>query len=296
MSIIVLHEGTELPEEGTHYVVAANGIFIRKQNAVGTALINVDEIPSLQTAEPWATYDMPALPVLLGRQTLALFRYCFQELAGSEGVLLIHFNPQSKQFLLACPRQLVAPSELDYKADSHIPGTLLVGSIHSHGSGSAYHSCKDIRDEAEFDGIHCTFGRMDDENFEVSAQMVFNGTRFDVSPTSVFSGLTQVLVPEDGKKRPKKATVLRPSIYTFEEHTDNEQPTVVPDEWKNNINTLQGLKGRWLRPFDPPELEEFSDFSESDIFGELDADLLGEMPDGIETVSVSSLRGSLEEA
>jgi len=68
----------------------------------------------------------------------------------------------------------------------------LIGSIHSHGNMSAFHSTIDHMDEAHFDGLHITIGDVDDQFISISASVMANGYRFMVSPTEYIDGLNLV--------------------------------------------------------------------------------------------------------
>ena len=68
-------------------------------------------------------------------------------------------------------------------------GYLRVGTIHSHCDFGAFHSGTDINDEADFDGLHVTFGHNNRDIFTISASIVVNNIRKSVEPMDFIEGV-----------------------------------------------------------------------------------------------------------
>ncbi|NTU99147.1 hypothetical protein HGA64_04045 [Candidatus Falkowbacteria bacterium] len=94
------------------------------------------------------------------------------------------------------PEQKVAYAELEYSPHDRFDGYLLVGSIHSHGSGMAHHSTgskfSDYDDEVTFDGMHITIGNINSRVFSVSCSIMVNGKRFMLDPCKYLGGIKEV--------------------------------------------------------------------------------------------------------
>ena len=95
------------------------------------------------------------------------------------------------------PKQFVSYSSVFYnrEAFTHIEGFedfLCVGTIHSHCDFDAFHSGTDIKDEEDVDGLHCTFGHNNLDEFSISATIAINGHRFQIDPLKVLEGINHV--------------------------------------------------------------------------------------------------------
>ncbi len=189
--VYILNEGVKLPEEGTYYVVARGGIFLRKDGGLVQATVRVDGIPFLGELTPTVNLRLPKLPPELVVRTLLFFRRVYQQYT-SEAAVLLHYAAAEQVYWLHCPRQRVSSTSVAYSAGERIDGYQLVGSIHSHASMAAFHSGLDSWDERYFDGLHITMGRMDQPYFTMSCSGVVNGQRFYLAPDSVVAGIKEV--------------------------------------------------------------------------------------------------------
>tara|TARA_Y100000034_G_scaffold74111_1_gene89155 strand:- start:2032 stop:3300 length:1269 start_codon:yes stop_codon:yes gene_type:complete len=66
-----------------------------------------------------------------------------------------------------------------------------VCSIHSHPDFEAYHSGVDDSDEFIWDGLHLTIGGVMKDDFQISASMTLQGSRFMIDPLNVVSGVAK---------------------------------------------------------------------------------------------------------
>lgn len=179
-------------DTGIAYVVGRNGAFIVKENAIFRATVPVTTLPMLENVPDanQVEYRLPPLPIHLVHQVVRFFRQVHVEY-GTEAILFIRFDPETGAFDFLAPEQWVTPSHCDYDTpNTENPQHLLVGSIHSHGNMSAFHSPTDVEQEAPWDGIHATFGNIRNKAIDIVTSLVVNGTRHKLDPEDVFDGLS----------------------------------------------------------------------------------------------------------
>ena len=61
LNIYVLQDGVQLPKKGTYYVVAKNGIFLRKETGLIEAFVKVEGIAPLQEIFVSAKLKIPKI-------------------------------------------------------------------------------------------------------------------------------------------------------------------------------------------------------------------------------------------
>lgn len=61
-----------------------------------------------------------------------------------------------------------------------------VGTIHSHPTFSAYASGTDDNDESKANGLHLTFGRIHDAEFETHGRLTINGSKWDLKDSGKY--------------------------------------------------------------------------------------------------------------
>lgn len=185
--------------EGTHFVRARNGTFLRNMQWWVDATVPVERTKTLSfspTVHRWkllpekksATLLLPPLPAhILGKALKLSKRVC--DMSKSEVCMLIFWS-EGKGYQLYVPSQSVTPVSINYVPYGSIGREQYVGSIHSHGLLSAYHSGVDQDDEfAGNDGVHVTIGSLDAyPRFSLSAEIAINRHRFPVEP-AWFTGL-----------------------------------------------------------------------------------------------------------
>ncbi|MEK7642051.1 MAG: Mov34/MPN/PAD-1 family protein [Patescibacteria group bacterium] len=165
------------PPEGTHYIVAGNGLFLRKKMGWVDAVVPVSEIKVLEDEKPSAKLLLPPLPAKILSRAVKLAKAVY-DISKSEVCLLLHHN-EEVGYTLTVPDQDVDPGSVDYDASGRLAGSVHVGTIHSHGRLEAYHSETDLDDEQHSDGVHITVGHMHQHpEFSLSAEVVINGNRF----------------------------------------------------------------------------------------------------------------------
>jgi len=107
----------------------------------------------------------------------------------SEAIVLLFYNKEKKTYKVYVPEQEVSAAHCSYKIEKTIKDYMLIGSIHSHASMSAFHSGVDVDDEEKFDGIHITVGKVDEEFFDIVSSIAINGTRVPVVAADYIDGL-----------------------------------------------------------------------------------------------------------
>lgn len=186
--IIINKENTTLPNDSIYYVIAKNGIFIKKKLGIVESLTPVDSISILEPLVPTASLDIPKLPSNLFASSVEFF-YRVYEKHKSESIVLIFYNEEQKDFQMAVVEQVVTNTNIDYTKIT-LPGYIMLGTIHSHSNFGAFHSTVDQHDEKHFDGLHITVGNVDDEEPSITACIVINGSRFAVEPCDYIDGIT----------------------------------------------------------------------------------------------------------
>lgn len=239
--IHILEKGKELPKDGTYYVLGKNGFFLRKNTGIVSAMVKVEKISFLQDIEAAAQLHLPKLPAESMREVENFFRAVYDE-HGSEAVILIHYNKSDNLYYFECPVQTVSGGAADYESGTRYEGYQLVGSIHSHASMDAFHSSTDHKDEMNFDGIHITFGHMDQEKFTISCEVVVNNNRFKINPEGVIDGIQKtdwkpVSAFQKAKKKVAKTVKVKGKVVAKKEKQPIIPQTVAPMwdnyRWKN---------------------------------------------------------------
>jgi len=207
------------------FVVGKNGIFCHKQTAVFRATVKASALPMLADVTPRAEYLLPQIPAVLVACIEKFFRAVFKE-HRSEAIVLVAYRAGDQEFVLVAPEQVVTAGRCDYVMPAAAPeGFTFVGTVHSHGSFSAGHSGTDVNDEQFFDGIHVTFGRVDEERFDLSCCMAVSGTRFPQETERVLGGVRKI------KPEPYKPPAPEP-ILTVPEPVASAEP-ILPEDYRD---------------------------------------------------------------
>lgn len=186
---VYLYKGDELPQEGNYYILAENGTFIHKDLGIFRAIVPVKSISFLEsfTESPKIVSNLPLIPARYTFQIKEFFRKVVEK-HSSEAIVLVYYNKETKEFLLDAPVQEVSHAACRYDGRVY-PSYSLIGTIHSHCDFGAFHSGVDDHDEQFKDGLHCTFGHNNREQFTISASFVVNGHRFAINPLEIFEGV-----------------------------------------------------------------------------------------------------------
>jgi len=189
---VVINDGkSELPNDDIFYIVAKGGIYLKKRMGVLESIAPVDKISILEDISPEATLHVKKIPAERFAKVLEFFKTIYK-LKKSEACVLLHYHQNKKRYIIQVPPQEVSYGGIDYLRNILYNEYDLIGSIHSHGNMSAFHSGIDHMDEKYFDGLHITIGDVADQFISISASIMSNGHRFIVNPTEYIDGLNLV--------------------------------------------------------------------------------------------------------
>jgi len=188
MNIYINDGSIKIPEDETCYIVAKDGIYLQKNLDLVQSLTPVDKISFLEELPSFAKMNIPKIPTKLFANILTFFKEVYK-LYKSEAVVLLFYNKSRKSYRIYVPEQEVSGGSVNYKTEKTIKDFNLIGSIHSHASMSAFHSGTDKNDEENFDGIHMTIGKVDEEFFDICSSIVVNGLRVPILPQDYVENL-----------------------------------------------------------------------------------------------------------
>lgn len=189
-------ENFEEPKESIHYLVAKNGLFLVKNNEVFHSVTRVRGLPWLARQKELVTLKLPVVPQPLVNQALGFFLEVFRRHA-AESLVHLYYNPTEKRYKIEVPPQRVSGEACFYKINMAPPGWRRIGTIHSHGLAEAFHSQQDQKDERYDDGLHITFGNLDQPDWTLSVSFVVDGKRFLIDPRQIL-GVELQFTPEEG--------------------------------------------------------------------------------------------------
>lgn len=166
-----------LPNGAPHFVVGRKGAYVHKNMFFGRVLVPVKEITTLPdiTGKGVLWLDVPPFPPELLAKAWSFFRWAWDE-RKSEAMVDIVWRPDRGYSLFVPPQTASAGGVKCVRNEEHYGDAQLIGTIHSHCNGSAYHSSTDTHDAEEHDGLHITLGHVSankpDMDFMVSANKV----------------------------------------------------------------------------------------------------------------------------
>lgn len=243
---IYLNTGSlDIPKNETCYIIAKNGIYLKKKLDLIESLTPVNKISFLEDLDSFAKLDVPKISSKMFISILGFFKKVY-EVYGSEASVLIFYNRENKVYKVYVPEQEVSPGSLNYQANKVIKNHLLIGTIHSHGSMRAFHSSNDVLDEKNFDGLHITIGNLGANNkiFDICTSVVVNGFRTEVPSETYIEGIeAREYSPYfPSMFKPKFKIIDRKKIYsnnvkfsrgyTLIEYPDN---FIVNDQWMKKV-------------------------------------------------------------
>ena len=153
--------------------------------------------------EEEAVYQLPPIPRVLVKKMDEFFRLVHAQ-HGTESILLLTFdesNWSSDSWGVLVPKQENTSTHCKYDPDSVVelkPYHLsIVGSVHSHPEMAAYASGTDHEDQADFDGLHITYGWQKSVNAgatQYHIEMQMSGKAYTLKPEDVFE--TQIIITD----------------------------------------------------------------------------------------------------
>jgi hypothetical protein len=167
-------------------------------NIIGRSISETDDSfgsDVLAPIEETATYNMPKIPKVIVNKLDEFFRLVHAQ-HGTESIVILTFDPNiggEEGWGVLVPEQVNTSVHCKYDADSIVDlkpdHVIIVGSVHSHPEMSAYASGTDHEDQADFDGVHITYGWQKNKNggsTEYHAEMQMNGTAYILNIDDVF--------------------------------------------------------------------------------------------------------------
>ena len=186
---VIVNDGAQkLPDDDVFYIVAKEGIFLKKKLGVMESIAPVKNISILNSVDTMARMYINPIPAQWGAKIADFFKAVCQTYHG-EAIVLLFYNESTGKYKIVPPAQKVTAAACDYNRSVTVDGYTMIGDIHSHARMSAFHSGVDDSDEKTFDGLHITFGHVLDDKISISASIVANGHRFIVEPEDYMMGL-----------------------------------------------------------------------------------------------------------
>ncbi len=222
------------------YIINKAGIFLRKKVGLIDSLIKVDNISHLNSSvSQFGKIEIPKIDKLNFSKIVKFFYWAYKEHRG-EGVVLIYYNPDTKDYNIFPTDQQVSAASASYVKEglSHT-GYLLVGTIHSHANFSASHSGIDDDDELNFDGLHITVGNVNDTYQTISCSIVINGKRFLYQPQEYIDGIVPITITNKNNDK----VVNKDNRFLVFGLTDAK----FDDDWKSKVQKriYQQYKHTW---------------------------------------------------
>ncbi len=178
------------------FVVARDGLYLRKRSLLGLSQTKVGRIAHLPEGKEFVDYALPKVPQDLMARAVGFFRAVYR-LQRTEALVLLVWRDAG--FDLVVPAQKVSSVSVTFDlADGDLPaGSRLVGSMHSHGAFGAYASSIDEDDEAELDGLHIVVGDFDRRRLGYAAAIVVDGIRFQLKTGQLIERPRRLAEPPD---------------------------------------------------------------------------------------------------
>lgn len=155
--------------------------------------------------EEVAQYTMPPIPRILIDKLDEFFRLVDAQ-HHTESIVILTFDTTkegSDGWGVLVPEQENTSVHCKYDADSIAAlkpdDVMIVGSVHSHPGMPAYASGTDHADQADFDGVHITFGWQNNVNSgatQYHIELQVSGESYTLKPEDVFEGYTLQKQPD----------------------------------------------------------------------------------------------------
>jgi Prokaryotic homologs of the JAB domain len=194
--------GDHWPDEPVFFSLAGNGLFLCRNHRFFRSRAFAPNWPSeLAPQEPFLQLTLPKIDRRYFELAVGFFYRVYRQHGSEAGVLLV-WDEAKQRIRLVCPPQVATvsrlrsgyllPVGLHYQIPD-LKGGLLVGDIHSHADESAYASATDKADEHNRGaGLHVVVGRLRNLDSgrrpDVYADLVVDGTRFNLKPSLVVEG------------------------------------------------------------------------------------------------------------
>jgi hypothetical protein len=176
------------------------GIVKVVKNIIGRSVSKVsDHVLELDSVRESALYTMPPIPKVIVDKLDEFFRLVDAK-HGTESIVILTFDPSkndSSGWGVLVPDQTNTSVHCKYDPDSIAAqkpdDVMIVGSVHSHPGMAAYASGTDHADQADFDGLHITYGWQKTVNngaTQYYIEMQMAGSSWTLKPEDVFENFT----------------------------------------------------------------------------------------------------------
>lgn len=240
--VYIKRDGTEPPVTPTHYIIAKNGIFLRKKNEWVDAVVPVKQIAVLEDQTASAKVLLPALSSIVIAKTVKFFKAVYDK-QYSEALVLLHYD-KKLGWEMSVPKQEATFAHVGYDRSERIEGYTCVGTIHSHSSMYAFHSSVDKDDEKDWDGVHITIGDFNEENsFSIDVEAVVNDSRFPID-VSWLEGVSEV---EEATPKHTGWLLKWTGMWNFHKklytvHCPEVDDWQTPEEWIQKVEKVAYLQ------------------------------------------------------
>lgn len=187
------------PKDKFFYIQSKDGLFKCRTHPFYTSAVKVDSgHPELVAQDEFCEMRYPKVPQKMMEDTVAFFADIARR-HDTEAIILIGYNTKTHEVMPVVPVQWSVVWEskftkgkcwgglnIKYEVPASLPpNVILIGDIHSHVNIGAGHSGVDENDETNRPGVHIIVGRISQEPPDMSADIVVDGTRFDIRDLSM---------------------------------------------------------------------------------------------------------------
>ena len=176
--------------------------FVGRSVTIATPAFSPSEFISI---DEQCSYNMPPIPYILIEKLDHFFRLVDAQ-HGTESIVMLTYDLDktgSDGWGILVPDQTNTSVHCNYDPDSIAQikpdNVMIVGSVHSHPGMAAYASGTDHADQADFDGIHITFGWQKSVNngaTQYYAELQMAGTAYKLDIEDVFEDYTIDKTPD----------------------------------------------------------------------------------------------------
>lgn len=216
----------QTPATYTYQQVTHKGKLIKVvKNIVGRAVGVAEEDlgKDLCSFKEEANYSLPPIPRVMADKLDEFFRLVHAQ-HGTESIVILTFDTtkeESDGWGILVPEQTNTAAHCKYDPDSvaalkedHI---IIVGSVHSHPEMPAYASGTDHEDQADFDGLHITYGwqnSVSNGRTQYHAELQMGGSNYIIDINDVFESFIIAKNPD-------------PEVVEWTEKVKKSQPQVL---------------------------------------------------------------------
>ena len=168
------------PDAAPYFVLTKRGPMVYKKMHYGYAMVPVRDVPIPDLPDNSKGYlwlDPPPFPRLLLNQAWSFFLWAWEE-RKSEAMVDITWDEEHGYRLFVPPQTASAGGVKCIRNEEHYKSAL-VGTIHSHCNGGAYHSGTDTHDAESHDGLHMTMGRVSANKPELDIMVSANKVQWN---------------------------------------------------------------------------------------------------------------------